>query len=262
MANLENNIIVVNLKGILIFLVNTSLVKEYCGKRKVLAFDPSFLPKSGKHTPGTGYFWSGCAGRSQWGLEIGEIAAIDLENHTALHLQAQQTIVSEDKTLLDIYADMLSSRSEQLKEISDIIVVDGYFSKEPIVRKMEEAGLKVVSRFRDDIRLRQILPPVKTGKKGRPKTDGGKVDKEHLNMDFFSPVEHENTDFLIYTAQVKVVALKQVVMVVIVQDRNKEKKPKSISPPIWKWKLWKYWKFTTADFKLNFSFAMQRNIPD
>jgi hypothetical protein len=48
-------------------------------------------------------------------LGIGEIAVIDLEDHTALHLQAQQTILSEDKTLLDIYADTLSFRSEQLK---------------------------------------------------------------------------------------------------------------------------------------------------
>jgi len=45
-------------------------------------------------------------------LEIGEIAVIDLENHTALNLQAQQTMVSEDKMLLDTYADTLSSRSE------------------------------------------------------------------------------------------------------------------------------------------------------
>jgi len=149
-----------------------------------------------------------------------------LENHTALHLQAQQTIVSEDKTLLDIYADTLSPHSEQLKEISDTIVLDGYFSKEPFVRKMKEAGLKVVSRFRDDAHLQYILPPVKTGKRGRPKTNGGKVDKEHLNMDFFSLVEQENADFLIYTAQVKAVALKQVVKVVIVQDREKEKNTK------------------------------------
>ncbi len=126
---------------------------------------------------------------------------------------------------MNIYADTLSSHSEQLKEISDTI-----------------SGKE-------------------TGKKGRPKTNGGKVDKEHLNMDFFSLVEQENTDFLIYTAQVKAVALKQVVKVVIVQDRNKEKKPKSISPLNWKWKLWKYWKFTTADSKLNSSFGMQRNIP-
>ena len=91
---------------------------------------------------------------------------------------------------------------------------------------MKEAGLKVVSRFRDDVRLRYILTPVKTGKKGRPTTNGGKVDKEHLNMDFFSPVEQENNNFLIYTAQVKAVALNQVVKVVIVQDRNKEKNTK------------------------------------
>jgi len=103
-----------------------------------------------------------------------------------------------------------------LKEISGTIVSDEYFSKETFVRKMKEAGLKVVSRFRDNARLQYIYLPVKTGKRECPKTNEGKVDKEHLNIDFFSLAEQENNDFMIYTAQVKVLALKQGVKVVIV----------------------------------------------
>jgi hypothetical protein len=45
-------------------------------------------------------------------------------------------------------------------------------------------------------------------------------------MDFFTWVKQENNDFLIYTAQVKAVALKQMVKVVIVQDSKKEKNTK------------------------------------
>ena len=36
----------------------------------VLAFDPSFVPKSGKGTAGLGRFWNGAAGRAKPGLEI------------------------------------------------------------------------------------------------------------------------------------------------------------------------------------------------
>ena len=36
----------------------------------VLAFDPSFVPKSGKHPPGLGRFWNGSAGQAEQGLEM------------------------------------------------------------------------------------------------------------------------------------------------------------------------------------------------
>jgi hypothetical protein len=56
------------------------------GSRFVIAFDPSYINKSGKKTPGLGWYWSGCAGQAKWGLEIGGLAAIDLDNHTAFPL--------------------------------------------------------------------------------------------------------------------------------------------------------------------------------
>ncbi len=37
----------------------------------VIAFDPSYINKSGKKTPGLNWYWSGCAGQSKWGLEWG-----------------------------------------------------------------------------------------------------------------------------------------------------------------------------------------------
>ena len=50
----------------------------------IIAFDPSYIAKSGKSTPGVGWYWSGVAGKSKWGLEISGIAAIDIDNHTGL----------------------------------------------------------------------------------------------------------------------------------------------------------------------------------
>ena len=63
---------------------NSALVSKYCSRRTVIGFDPSYIPKSGKKTCGTGMYWSGCAGSAKWGLEICGIAAIDLDNHTAM----------------------------------------------------------------------------------------------------------------------------------------------------------------------------------
>ena len=67
------------------------LVKEHCLPERIVVFDPSHLSKSGKHTPGVGYFWSGKANRVEWGLEIGAFSAVDIVNHTAMHLLAEQT---------------------------------------------------------------------------------------------------------------------------------------------------------------------------
>ena len=67
---------------------NKELTLSHGSGRYVIAFDPSYVNKSGKHTPGVGYFWSGVANRAKWGLEIGGLAAIDIDNHTAFHLEA------------------------------------------------------------------------------------------------------------------------------------------------------------------------------
>lgn len=207
---------------------NTAMVKQYCSERKVIAFDPSYIPKSGKETPGVGRFWSGCAGSVKWGLEISGIAAIDLDNHTAIHLEAVQTTHDKQITLIDYYAKLLTDRAKALLKLSDTVVCDAYFSKEPFVTKLWDVGLHVVSRFRDDVRLQYIIPKVMTGKRGRPKEYEGAVDLENLDMNHFSLVEQENKNVLIYTAIVKAIALKRIVKVVFVQymDNGKVKASK------------------------------------
>ncbi|MCX8210971.1 MAG: hypothetical protein OTI34_07995 [Lewinella sp.] len=73
----------VNLLGI-----NLERVRDSLSRGLILAFDPSFLPKSGKCTDGTGRCWSGCAGKAKKGTEFSGTAAVDLEDKTALHILA------------------------------------------------------------------------------------------------------------------------------------------------------------------------------
>ncbi len=67
---------------------NIELNLQHASADKILAFDPNYVGKSGKRTSGVGYFWSVCAGRSKWGLEVGGIGVIDLSTHASLHLEA------------------------------------------------------------------------------------------------------------------------------------------------------------------------------
>ncbi len=67
------------------FAFNGSIISKYLtGKKKAIAIDPSYIPKSGKKTPWIGYFWSGCAGEYKRGLEIMGISVIDIDNHECM----------------------------------------------------------------------------------------------------------------------------------------------------------------------------------
>jgi len=57
---------------------------------------------SNSKTPGVGWFLSGVANQAKWGLEIGGIAAIDIDKHTAFHLEAAQTLNADEQTLTEL----------------------------------------------------------------------------------------------------------------------------------------------------------------
>ena len=56
---------------------NLTMIKERVTEC-IVAFDPSYIDKSGKKTYGLGMYWSGCAGRTKRGLEICGFAAVDI----------------------------------------------------------------------------------------------------------------------------------------------------------------------------------------
>src|SRR5881227_1891438 len=75
-------------------------------KECILAFDPTFIPKSGRHTHGVYKFWNGTDRRAEKGLEAGVLALIDVEDHMAYHIAATQTeIVAVDPDTAAAAAD-------------------------------------------------------------------------------------------------------------------------------------------------------------
>lgn len=199
---------------------NINLVQEHASNDCIIAFDPSYVSKSGKSTPGVGYFWSGCAGKAKWGLEIGGIGAIDLVNHTAFHLEAVQTVGKLDNmSLLDHYAQVLIDRKDDLFCISKHLVADAYFSKEPFVTNMCEAGFEVISRLRNDADLRYLFKGKQRGGKGRPKQYGEKLYYKELDKDYFQNIE-TTEDQQVYHAVVNSKSLKRNINLVIVYTRK------------------------------------------
>jgi len=74
---------------------NRRLIEKHIGSRRMIAFAPSYIPKSGKRPPGVGNFWAGCAGRAKWGLELCGFAAVNIEANTALYYFAAQTLLGD-----------------------------------------------------------------------------------------------------------------------------------------------------------------------
>ena len=68
---------------------NTLLIQQICSPQRIIAADCTYLPKSGKATPTIGKFWNGCVGKAMPGLELSTLAVVDVEKHTAFHLESR-----------------------------------------------------------------------------------------------------------------------------------------------------------------------------
>jgi len=202
---------------------NCELVQEYCGNHLTIAFDPSYVSKSGKATPGLGNFWSGVAGKTKRGLEISGIAAIDIDNHSAFHLEAVQTPSDlGTDSLPDHYAKVLVERKESLLLISKHVVADAYFSKNGFVSKLTANGFHIVSRLRDDANLLYKYKREQLNRRGRPKKYDGKICYHSLNTEHLICVT-DNKQNRIYHGIVYSKSLKRDINLVLVKTQKKGK---------------------------------------
>ena len=182
---------------------NLELAKSHLSERRVLIFDPCFIPKSGKQTPGKGKFWSGCLGKMAPGIEIGGLGVADLNNNTAISLEAIQTPCPNDlkrsqKTLLDHYAELIIERSSRISLISNYLAVDCYFSSKPFIDKvLESTPLHIVSKLRSNANLRYLYKGPKRKGRGRPKKYDGKVNLKKLDKRRMKWV-YQDQDVVIY----------------------------------------------------------------
>src|SRR6056297_375440 len=192
---------------------NKELTISQGSGRYAIAFDPSYVSKSGKKTPGVGWYWSGCANSAKWGLEIGGLAAIDIDNHTAFHLEAVQTLNADEQSLADWYARVIYDRKDTLTSLSKYLVADAWFSKKSFVDKVISSGMHLVSRLRDDADLRYLCKEPPTGKRGRPRKYSGKITIRDIDKEYFSLIT-ENEQEIVYAAEVYSKALKRNIMLV------------------------------------------------
>lgn len=201
---------------------NRKLIDKWGSGTYVVIFDPSYLSKSGKHTPGLGYYWSGQAGAVKRGLEIGSFAVGDVVHHTAFHLHAALTPKSEDlkakgETLMDHYVSLVKERKSDIAHLGGKLACDGYFGVRTFVKPVCDMGITLISCLKSNVCL-HYTPEVVAGKKGRgrPKSKGDKIDWEKID-DQKLPLVHEDKEKRIRSAKVWVKCLMRLVKLVAVE---------------------------------------------
>ena len=196
---------------------NLRLLEGCSSGTHLLVFDQSFVAKSGSQTPHLDKYWCGSQSRALRGLELGCLAMVDLQAHTAFHLSATQTwdasgIGEHDKnwTRVDFYADCIIEASRSLQRQVKYLCVDGFFAKHKFLDNIcSSTELEVICKLRKDADLR-YLRPTQAGKKkrGRPALYDGKVNLHSLNLQRFH-LSFESEEVRLYECVVNAKKLKR-----------------------------------------------------
>jgi len=208
--------------------LNRTLIDQVVppGHPRLIAFDPCFLPKAGKHTPELAYFWNGCHGRAEKGLEVSCFSLIDLEHNTGYALSVQQTPApvntDDEETLIDTYLDHLHTVIPYLHPEETHLAVDGQFAKKKWLDGVEAVGLHTIGKLRCDANMRFFYTgPLRAHGSGRQKTYDGKVDWQDLSgFDYVT----QQDGLELYTQVLNHVSFKRTLRVVVVLDQRDPKK--------------------------------------
>lgn len=189
-------------------------------RRMGIAIDPCYISKAGKKTPHVGTFWSGCAGAAKHGLEILGIGVIDVDLHDCMMLRAVQTTLGSGKekdemSLYQWYATVLKEYRPKLQRVSRYIVADAAFSKKTFVNMVISEGFHLVSRLRNDAILHYLWEGGRTGRRGRPKTKGDKIDFGNLDKSKMERLGIDPADGEAYALKAHCKSLDRVISLVI-----------------------------------------------
>ena len=215
--------------------MNTALVNQHGSGHFVWAFDASYLPKSGCKTPGVGKYWSGSAVKALWGLELGLLSLLDIDYHTAFHIDAALTPDGAERKaknidLLDHYSQVILWSSPHLTAFSRYLAVDAYFAKKEFIQQIQlRSGLHIISLLRQDANLRYLYKGPKSTTKGAPKRYDGKLDLKQPELSRFELVS-QSARQRTYSAVVYCVFLKAQIRLAYVQELDAKGQVKRYRP--------------------------------
>jgi len=224
---------------------NKQLIEETVPSQheKIAVLDCSFITKSGKETYGLGFFYDSSHDQAAKGLEISNLAVIDVTDNTGYSLSGWQTPSQEEIEVLvagqrsapsdeqqqedeitrvDFYAEHVRRDAAYLPDEVKYLVVDGYYAKLKFVNAVDQVDLYTIGKLRHDANLRYLYDgPQK--KFGARRKYNGKVKFDDLSrLEYVGEVDK---DIHLYTAVVNSVGLKRNIRLVYVLNLRNKKKP-------------------------------------
>jgi hypothetical protein len=217
---------------------------------QIFAQDASFLKKSGKKTLGIDWFFDGCAGRPQKGLEISLISVIDLDANQGYALSVKQTKARElsceptksklnqrksrkgktkdkerlpEETIIDFYLQHLRETRSYLPKALKCGVFDGFYAKQKFIDGVCALEFSAISKLRVDADMRYLYTGAYNGH-GRPKTYDGKVRIEDLHR--LNCIGQIEPNLFLYTAVVYHITLKRKIRLALLVNIEKKTKPR------------------------------------
>jgi len=225
-----------------------------CHHELIAAMDASFIPKSGKCTPGVGWFFNGCASRTEKGLEASTVALIDLTAHTAYGLSVRQTPASrpseegtkkkeksgvkgkraavapraekggttgqsDGESRLDFYLRHLREVRPYFPALVRHLAVDGYYTSRTFVDGALALELDVVGKLRRDASLCHVYSgPQKA--RGRRRVRGEKISWKSLDLSLWRNEGEIEKGTRLFSLDVFHNSLKRVIKVALLERKT------------------------------------------
>lgn len=214
-------------------VINTALKYDL---EMISAQDASFIPKSGKQTFGLGYFFNSCASRPERGLEISNLALVDVTRRCAFTLAVAQTPPAPEKatesekeeTRIDFYRRQLREHRHRLPPQVKYHAVDGYFAKQKYIDEVVGLGLHPITKLRCDADCLFLYAGKHPRRRGRKRKYDGKVNWQDLSRFEYLGTPEDEKDIHLYTTIVWHKTLKRKLRVVVLVNRKDLAKPRYI----------------------------------
>ena len=119
---------------------------------------------------------------------------------------------------------MLDKYRRRLLDVSKYVVADAAFSNNTFIDRLLPVGFHLVSRFRDDIRLRYLYDGPEEKRRGPKRKYAGAIDKENLDLTKMEEIHVEGVEGKLYTLVANVISLERNVRLVIWINQQGKKK--------------------------------------
>lgn len=211
---------------------NMLLANEYLSKKLVLAMTTINVPKSGIKTYGSDLFRNGNSGGAKNGLTFTTLSVVELENGTAMHLEALQL---PNRAYLNKWG--LSHRDLSLSLIGQVIKkkswsgsylnVDSHHFHRDFSCEIHKMGLYLIGSLDNYSDFLYPSIPTTSGKKGRPRKYAGRVDFLDMSPNYFEMI-HETDEYQVHHGVVYNKKLFRKVSIIVCRKRDSNEQPLKI----------------------------------